>query len=134
MNIDKFIKSAEKSINMERNAKNGYMECFLGIIDILGFSDFVNNNENAVKLITEIISNSFFSNESQLEKISYKMLSDTLIVYTNENIDMLLFRRHIGKKLRRSGKKAGGEKKRNGENDIKFAFEFENLIKSANIC
>ena len=77
MNIDKFIKSAEKSINMERNAKNGYMECFLGIIDILGFSDFVNNNENAVKLITEIISNSFFSNESQLEKISYKMLSDT---------------------------------------------------------
>ena len=56
------------------------------------------------------------------------------LVYTNENIDMLLFRRHIGKKLRRSGKKAGGEKKRNGENDIKFAFEFENLIKSANIC
>ena len=56
------------------------------------------------------------------------------LVYTNENIDMLLFRRHIGKKLRRSGKKSGGEKKRNGENDIKFAFEFENLIKSANIC
>ena len=56
------------------------------------------------------------------------------LVYTNENIDMLLFKRHIGKKLRRSGKKAGGEKKRNGENDIKFAFEFENLIKSANIC
>ena len=61
MNIDKFIKSAEKSINMEHNAENGYMVCFLGIIDILGFSDFVNNNENAVKLITEIISNSFFS-------------------------------------------------------------------------
>lgn len=75
---------------MERNAKNGYMECFLGIIDILGFSDFVNNNENAVKLITEIISNSFFSNESQLEKISYKMLSDTLIVYTNENTQYAL--------------------------------------------
>ena len=90
MNIDKFIKLAEKSFNMERNAKNGYMECFLGIIDILGFSDFVNNNENAVKLITEIISNSFFSNESQLEKISYKMLSDTLIVYTNENTQYAL--------------------------------------------
>lgn len=90
MNIDKFIKLAEKSFNMERNAKNGYMECFLGIIDILGFSDFVNNNENAVKLITEIISNSFFSNESQLEKISYKMLSDMLIVYTNENTQYAL--------------------------------------------
>lgn len=90
MSDDKFIKLAERSINMEHNAENGYMECFLGIIDILGFSDFVNNNENAVKLITEIISNSFFSNESQLEKISYKMLSDTLIVYTNENTQYAL--------------------------------------------
>ena len=90
MNIDKFIKLAERSINMEHNAENGYMVCFLGIIDILGFSDFVNNNENAVKLITEIISNSSFSNESQLEKISYKMLSDTLIVYTNENTQYAL--------------------------------------------
>lgn len=90
MNRDKFIQLAEKSFSMEHNAENGYMECFLGIIDILGFSDFVNNNENAVKLITEIISNSFFSNESQLEKISYKMLSDTLIVYTNENTQYAL--------------------------------------------
>ena len=90
MSDDKFIKLAERSINMEHNAENGYMVCFLGIIDILGFSDFVNNNENAVKLITEIISNSSFSNESQLEKISYKMLSDTLIVYTNENTQYAL--------------------------------------------
>lgn len=90
MSDDKFIKLAEKSINMEHNAENGYMVCFLGIIDILGFSDFVNTNENAVKLITEIISNSFFTNESLLEKISYKMLSDTLIVYTNENTQYAL--------------------------------------------
>ena len=40
MSDDKFIKLAERSINMEHNAENGYMECFLGIIDILGFSDF----------------------------------------------------------------------------------------------
>lgn len=90
MNGDKFIKLAEKSINMEHNAENGYMVCFLGIIDILGFSDFVKTNGNAVKLITEIISNSLFINESQLEKISYKMLSDTLIVYTNENTQYAL--------------------------------------------
>ena len=90
MSDDKFIKLAEKSINMEHNTENGYMVCFLGIIDILGFSDFVNNNENAEKLITEIISNSFFTNESLLEKISYKMLSDTLIVYTNENTQYAL--------------------------------------------
>lgn len=90
MNGNKFIQLVEKSFSMERNAKNGYMECFLGIIDILGFSDFVKTNGNAVKLITEIISNSLFINESQLEKISYKMLSDTLIVYTNENTQYAL--------------------------------------------
>lgn len=56
------------------------------------------------------------------------------LVYTNENIDMLLFERHIGKKMRRAGKSTGGAKKRNSENDIKFAYEFEKLIKSANIC
>ena len=56
------------------------------------------------------------------------------LVYTNENIDMLLFERHIGKKMRRAGKSTGGAKKRNSENDTKFAYEFEKLIKSANIC
>ena len=56
------------------------------------------------------------------------------LVYTNENIDMLLFERHIGKKMRRAGKLNGGAKKRNSENDTKFAYEFEKLIKSANIC
>ena len=55
------------------------------------------------------------------------------LVYTNENIDMLLFERHIGKKMRRAGKSTGGAKKRNSENDTKFAYEFEKLIKSANV-
>ena len=56
------------------------------------------------------------------------------LVYTNENIDMLLFERHIGKKMRRAGKMQGGCRKRSGENDINFAREFEKLIQSANKC
>lgn len=56
------------------------------------------------------------------------------LVYTNENIDMLLFERHIGKKIRRSGRYHGGAKKRTVENDENFAAEFEKLIKNANIC
>ncbi|MPM27218.1 hypothetical protein SDC9_73728 [bioreactor metagenome] len=45
--------------------------------------------------------------------------------YTNENIDQLLFNRHISKKIRRSGGKMRGPKKRQKEDDILFE---KNLI------
>lgn len=45
--------------------------------------------------------------------------------YTNENIDQLLFSRHISKKIRRSGGKTRGPKKRQKEDDILFE---KNLI------
>ena len=41
-------------------------------------------------------------------------------VYTNENIDQLLFTRHISKKVRSSGGRTKGPKKRQKEDDIKF--------------
>lgn len=41
-------------------------------------------------------------------------------IYTNENIDQLLFNRHISKKIRKSGGKMRGPKKRQKEDDILF--------------
>jgi uncharacterized protein len=41
-------------------------------------------------------------------------------VYTNENIDQLLFTRHISKKVRGSGGRMKGPKKRQKEDDIRF--------------
>ena len=47
-------------------------------------------------------------------------------VYTSENIDQLLFTRHISKKVRSAGGRMKGPKKRDKEDDIKFE---EGLIK-----
>lgn len=46
-------------------------------------------------------------------------------LYTNENIDQLLYTRHISKKIRNAGGRTKGPKKRQKDDDLKFE---ENLI------
>lgn len=52
------------------------------------------------------------------------------LIYNNDNIDRLLFTRHISKKVRNSGGKLKGPKKRNKEDDVKFEINLMNLCKS----
>lgn len=49
-------------------------------------------------------------------------------VYTNENIDQLLFRRHIGKEIRKRGGKTKGPSKRTREQDETFERNLRALI------
>jgi uncharacterized protein YaiI (UPF0178 family) len=42
------------------------------------------------------------------------------LVYTSENIDQLLYTRHISKKIRNSGGRLKGPRKRQKEDDIRF--------------
>lgn len=49
-------------------------------------------------------------------------------VYTNENIDKLLFERHIAQKVRRSGGKTSNPKKRTREDDERLHKNLEKLI------
>ena len=49
--------------------------------------------------------------------------------YTNENIDALLMSRHIGKKIRRAGGRTKGPSKRSKEQDERFVFALEALIR-----
>ncbi|WP_317366817.1 DUF188 domain-containing protein [uncultured Tyzzerella sp.] len=51
-------------------------------------------------------------------------------VYTNDNIDELLLRSHIGKKLRKAGKSDFKIKKRTKNQDENFIKSFQNLLKS----
>ncbi len=53
--------------------------------------------------------------------------------YTDENIDELLFKRHIAKEARRSSKKnhLKGPSKRSSEDDERFILGLERLIKEA---
>ena len=50
------------------------------------------------------------------------------MVYSNKNIDQLLFTRHLSKKLRNSGKRTKGPKKRTKDDDIKFKESLISLI------
>lgn len=50
-------------------------------------------------------------------------------LYTDKNIDELLFRRHLGKQLRKNGKNSGKIKKRLPKDDENFKVEFTKIIK-----
>ena len=49
-----------------------------------------------------------------------KALNQNGLVYTNDNIDNLLFTRHISKKERMAGNRTKGPKKRTPQNDADF--------------
>lgn len=51
-------------------------------------------------------------------------------VYTDDNIDLMLFERHLSKKQRAAGKKTGGQKKRTKEADDYFELSFRRLLLS----
>lgn len=50
------------------------------------------------------------------------------MIFTEDNIEMLLLRRHISKNVRRAGGKTKGPSKRKRENDVEFKETLENFI------
>ncbi|WHH61723.1 YaiI/YqxD family protein [Petroclostridium sp. X23] len=49
------------------------------------------------------------------------------LIYTNENIDSLLFERHLSQKVRRAGGKTGNPRKRTQEDNERFEKTFRQL-------
>lgn len=66
-----------------------------------------------------------------------KPINQNGLLYTQENIDQLLFTRHLGKEVRRKGGRTKGSRKRTKAQDEAFARAFrsliETLLKNANI-
>ena len=54
-----------------------------------------------------------------INKASY-VINQNGMIYSNDNIDKLLYSRHISKKVRKGGGRVKGPKKRNKEDDINF--------------
>ena len=50
-------------------------------------------------------------------------------LYTPENIDRMLFERHVAKQVRMAGKRSTRHKARSKENDEKFQMFFDEFIK-----
>lgn len=55
-------------------------------------------------------------------------LNQNGMVYSSENIDRLLFERHLGQKIRRSGGRTSGPQKRSRDDDVKFEKELRKLV------
>lgn len=53
------------------------------------------------------------------------------LIYSDDNIDGLLFERHIGQKVRRAGGRTAGSKKRTREDDARFEQTFRRLVQQA---
>lgn len=54
------------------------------------------------------------------------------MIYSNENIDQLLFTRHLSKKVRSAGGRVKGPRKRQKEDDIRYEDSLINLCKKIN--
>jgi uncharacterized protein YaiI (UPF0178 family) len=59
-----------------------------------------------------------------------KALNQNGLIYTGENIDRLLFERHLGQKVRRAGGRTGTIKKRSRENDEAFEKALVRLLEN----
>lgn len=57
-----------------------------------------------------------------------KVLNQNGLIYSDKNIDMLLFERHLGQKVRRAGGRTSGARKRLKEDDEKFEHALLSLI------
>lgn len=69
-------------------SSKGYKKSIMGIVDILGFKNFVQKEkENSVKTVIEAIRDSIMLNKMAISTtVKYAILSDTIIVYS-ENVD-----------------------------------------------
>ncbi|MCH4890616.1 YaiI/YqxD family protein [Acidaminobacter sp. JC074] len=63
-----------------------------------------------------------------LSKGGYAMDQNGM-VYDNDNIEMLLLRRHVSKNIRRSGGKVKGPSKRKREDNLAFEEQLESFLK-----
>lgn len=57
-----------------------------------------------------------------------KALNQNGLIYTDDNIDILLLDRHVGSRIRRGGGKTKGEKKRSKLDDENFEKSFRSLL------
>lgn len=58
-----------------------------------------------------------------------KAINQNGLIYTDHNIDKLLFERHLGQKVRKSGGRTSGPRKRTKEDDENFEMAFRNILK-----
>jgi len=85
------------------------------LINLVSSGDIVISQDYGVAVMT-------------LSKKAY-CISPKGLIFTNDNIDNLMLNRHINQKLRNSGKRVKGPKKRTNDDDKKLIESLKELIK-----
>lgn len=62
-----------------------------------------------------------------------KALNQNGLIYSNENIDILLMQRHMGQKIRRGGGRTKGPNRRTRMDDERFKKAFIDIIEGRNL-
>lgn len=65
-----------------------------------------------------------------INKASY-VINQNGMIYSNDNIDKLLYSRHVSKKVRKGGGRVKGPKKRNKEDDINFEYTLAKICEQS---
>ena len=79
-------------------------------------------------LIDDIVVTQDFGLASLILGKKIKALNQNGLIYTNDNIEKLLFERFLGQKIRRSGGRTTNQKKRSKLNDLNFEKSLLKLI------
>ena len=97
-------------------ADKGSQSVDVKLINLVGSGDIVISQDYGVAAMT-------------LSKNAYCINTNGMI-YTNDNIDLLLLNRHINQKLRTNGKHIKGPRKRTTNDDKNLIESLEKIIKS----
>ncbi|MEG1408883.1 MAG: YaiI/YqxD family protein [Terrisporobacter sp.] len=86
---------------------------------------------NTVKKDDIVITQDYGLAAMAINKASY-VVNQNGLIYSNDNIDRLLYNRHISKKVRKSGGRVKGSKKRSKEDNINFENTLLEICKKIN--
>lgn len=86
---------------------------------------------NTVKSDDIVITQDYGLAAMAINKANY-VINQNGLIYNNDNIDRLLFTRHMSKKIRKSGQRVKGPKKRTKEDDISFENTLTEICKKMN--
>lgn len=87
---------------------------------------------NQVKNGDIVVTQDFGLADMCLAKKAY-VLNNNGFIYTDDNINRLMFERHIAQKVRRSGGKTSTQRKRNNNDSILFEKHLRDILSSKNI-
>lgn len=98
------------------------------VIKVAKGNDAVDHKVNEISGKEDIVITQDYGLATILLDKTYAVLHPEAFQYTRYNIDMLMYQRYMGQKIRKSGGRTKGPKKRKEETDLKFEKLLEDIL------